>query len=200
VSLSVRPASLALAALLLLLLILACGGGADPSSTEPQQDLSGSSLSDLLGNEPVPAQQEPAPAQQQPAQAQAVAEPRPLQEPVLEEPPEEPLGGVAQEETPETEECQAARARLKEERARVDERRGPVIAAAERNLNASQDRFNQCLKGSGPCSQDAEAISQASARAKQAEAAYSAALQRIGEMEAALYPLEQDVDRACGRR
>jgi hypothetical protein len=190
-----RPLTLA-CSLLLLALALACGGGREQVPAAPAAP-SEASLGDLLAVQPEP----PAAAGPVPeaAPSEGLAAILPPATPPLPELGLETLMAQAAEQAPETPECAQARAALRERRTDVDARRAGAIADAERTLASGQLAMQNCIK-STPCNRDAEAMAAAQTQAETAEGAYQAAMQKVSAWEAELFPFEQTVDRACGRR
>ncbi|MFH1466724.1 MAG: hypothetical protein ABIO70_20225 [Pseudomonadota bacterium] len=184
------PLGLAATAAVFLALALACGGG--PRKAPVQEDAA-PSLGDLLGTQPAAA---PVPSATTPGTTAAPATPVP--------PPALPdiAAPVAQpqpEESRETPECTRARAELRDRRTQVDARRVREFGALERNLADGQLALQNCIKTS-PCNRDAMLMAAAEEKASAAQRAYQAAMEKVGAWEAELFPYEQEMDRACGRR
>lgn len=181
-----RSTFLAATAAVLFVTALACGGGPRKA---PVQDDAAPSLGDLLGAQPAapaappsagPAPSSPTPPPPLPDLAALAVQPEP-------------------EESPETPECTRAREDLRARRAEVDARRVRELGSLEQNLAAGQLALQDCIKTS-PCNRDAELMAAAEDKANSAQRAYQAAMERVGAWEAELFPYEQEMDRACGRR
>lgn len=193
---------------LLLALALACGGddqassGASSGASTPQA----SSLGELLGDATTPsadgeassgsaASEAPAPTPvlPQPSSADATTAEGPAPtEPEVEDQGEATSG--------ETEACRQAREELQARRAEVDEARARDVKPLEERMTQARVRYERCIKAGEACTQDYERVTSLHDAAERAEQRYQAELQQIAELEAALYPYVQAVDRACGRR
>jgi type IV secretory pathway VirB10-like protein len=175
-------------AAVLFAMALACGGG--PRKAPVQEDAT-PSLGDLLGTPPAT----PGPT---PGQGTSTAPVAPLVPPPLVE-VAAPTAAQDPEESPETPECTRARMELRERRAHVDDQRIRELGSLEQSLAAGQLALQNCIKTS-PCNRDAELMAAAEEKANSAQRAYQAAMERVGAWEAELFPYEQEMDRACGRR
>ncbi len=177
-----RPTALIGVTAISIILALACGSGEEP---ELPDEPTTPSLGDLLGAGTTPSTSEPSAGEtpQLPTELPDLVAPEPQPEPEVRETPE----------------CTQARAELRAEREAVDARRAREIASAERSLASGQLAMQNCIKTS-PCNEDAKLMAVAQEKEEAAEAAYQAAMQRVGQIEAGLFQYEQAVDRACGRR
>lgn len=96
--------------------------------------------------------------------------------------------------------CSAARQAAKEARADVDARRAALMEGLESGLAGARAALASCLSGgAAACAGDLEELSRRKRAADAAESRYREGLRRVGELEASLYPLDQAVDRECGR-
>ncbi len=183
-----RPPTIVGVTTLFLALALACGGADEPDPDEFDEPGGTPSLGELLGAGPE------APSEPESSNPTTEVNPLPAELPDLVAEP------VHQEpEVVETEDCTRARDELRSERARVDDRRAREITGAERALANGQLAMQNCLKTS-PCNTEAPLMAAAQAKEEAGETAYQTAMQRVAQYEAGLFPYEQAVDRACGRR
>ncbi len=163
--------------LLLATLLLGCPSGQDAVSETP----SGSSMAASLKN------------------AAQATPPAPDQEEFPERLSRESDRTVASDGSKDSKACRTARKsrdRLKERVAQAYERE---VRPAEERAYQTQVALDACLKDMGGCGADARRYKAVAERAGSSERALQAKIDQIGVLSAQLYPLNEEVTKACGK-
>ncbi len=102
------------------------------------------------------------------------------------------------EQQAEQPQCTKARAALRETRQRVDQKRQALLEPAESAMLAAKNALSSCFTNT-KCAADYEHLAALKARADSAASRFQAVQQQVAQLETTLFPLDQAVDRACGR-
>jgi hypothetical protein len=94
-------------------------------------------------------------------------------------------------------ECKAAKARRERQEQLVLTQRGRSVSLAEDRVNAARAAMASCVKDT-ECSVDGKRINELMERDASASKAYAAAVEEVGQLEAELYAIDQDIAKACG--
>lgn len=105
---------------------------------------------------------------------------------------------TAVSEDAESEACKTARRNRDRVKRRVDKAYEDRVRPAEDRYNSAQAALDGCLRDLGGCGADADRYKAIADRKVSTEAAVQRELDRIGELQADLFPLNQEVSKACG--
>lgn len=167
---------------MLIVLLWACGGEAPPTAPTPSSSSSSSATDALLGALPDEGS---APVTSQPSADRAVPDGN------------TPTPEVTVTERSTSPACQAAEQAYDAEEAQINDYRARVIVGVEDRMMRTGEAISTCLMDPA-CQAEKERFGQISRNHEDAKAAYERAYDRLPEMEAALFPLREEMLAACG--
>jgi hypothetical protein len=99
--------------------------------------------------------------------------------------------------TPNDEECEAARAKMKTSQQRIDKQRERALVPLQNTASKAQVSFENCMTSGKTCTDNGSKFKRLLEQRDATAAKVSAVLDKIGAQEAALFPLSQTIDRVC---
>lgn len=117
------------------------------------------------------------------------------------EPPVVPDEARREEPEPESTdpaECTAAKSRREALQQRILKARASTVDQDEDRMSALQAEMTACISDPS-CASDGDRVAKLSSALTSTESSYDVAFQKVAELEAGLYAIDQDIAKACGR-
>ena len=171
-----------------LALLFACGNETTAASSAPPP-AENSEVANILAGLQSGETPDPTPTDQ---------EPPAVPEEVTERAPPEPAAGSASSGRTDSPACKAARSERESHQAKIDSYREKDVVAAEARWLQAEEAKNWCAGDLAGCATDGEKFKEYNIAAQVAQKAYEDAQFRVGELEAAFYNIDQEIQAACG--